>query len=189
MQDYDRFVALSTLTPQAAAAQRRAVFLAAPRFAVIETDGGRALRDSLEQQTYTRYILSDLSRRAEADYYLFLPGEARLRPDALFRLAMAAGGGRELLYADEDALLRGRRCRPRFKPDFSPHTLLCHDYLGRGICVSRALLRTVGGWPGPDAARRYAFSLQAAALAERIVHCPSCCSACRRKRPAPIPAL
>lgn len=172
MQDYDRFVALSTLTPQAAAAQRRAVFLAAPRFAVIETDGGRALQDSLEQQTYTRYILSDLSRRAEADYYLFLPGEARLRPDALFRLAMAAGGGRELLYADEDVLLRGRRCRPRFKPDFSPHTLLCHDYLGRGICISRALLRTIGGWPGPDAARRYAFSLRAVAMAERIVHLP-----------------
>ena len=172
MEDYDRFVALSMLTPQAAAAQRRAVFLTAPQFAVIETAPGRRLKASLLQQTYMNYIHSNLARRVAADYYLFLPGEARLRPDALFRLAMAAGGGRELLYADEDALLRGRRCRPRFKPDFSPHTLLCYDYLGRGICVSRALLRTVGSWPGPDAARRYAFSLRAAALAERIVHLP-----------------
>ena len=172
MQDYDRFVALATLTPQAAAAQRRAVFFAAPRFAVIATSRGRALGASLGEQTYTKYVLSDLSRWVEADYYLFLPGEGRLQPDALFRLAMAAGGGRELLYADEDALVRGRRCDPRFKPDFSPHTLLCHDYLGRGVCVSRALLRAAGGWPGPDGARRYAFWLRAVTLAERIVHLP-----------------
>ena len=172
MQDYDRFVALSVLTPEAAAAQRRAVFLAAPRFAIIVTEAGRGLRDSLKRQTYTRFILSDLSRRPEADYYLFLPGGARLRPDALYRLALAAGGGRELLYSDEDILIHGSRCRPRFKPDYSPHTLLAYDYLGRGVCVSRALLLAAGDWPGPTAARRYGFWLRAAALAERIVHLP-----------------
>ena len=79
MQDYDRFVALATLTPQAAAAQRRAVFLAAPRFAVIVTSRGQALGASLKEQTYTKYVLSDLSRWVEADYYLFLPGEGRTR--------------------------------------------------------------------------------------------------------------
>lgn len=172
MQQYDRFVALATLTPEAAAAQRRTAFLAAPQFAVVETEPGRALRDFLEQQTYARFVLSDLSRKVEADYYLFLPGTARLSPDALFRLAVAAGGGRELLYGDEDVLLRGRRCDPRFKPDYSPHTLLCHDYMGRGLCVSRSLLRASGGWPGPDAAGRYAFTLRAAALADRVVHLP-----------------
>lgn len=172
MEDYDRFVALAALTPQAAADQRRTVFLAAPRFAVIETAPGRRLKTSLLQQTYTNYVRSDLSRRVAADYYLFLPGEAQLRPDALFRLAAAAGGGRELLYADEDALVHGRRCRPRFKPDFSPHTLLSYGYLGQGFCVSRTLLRVAGGWPGPDASRRYAFSLRAAKIAERIVHLP-----------------
>ena len=172
MQDYDRFVALSTLTPQAAAAQRRAVFFSAPRFAVITTGKGWALRDSLAQQTYTNYILSDLGHGPRADYFLFLPGHARLAPDTLFRLAVAAGGGRELLYADEDALVHGHRCHPRFKPDFSPHTLLCGDYIGRGFCISRALLFALGGWPGPDAARRYAFTLRAATLAERVVHLP-----------------
>ena len=172
MQDYDRFVALSALTPQAAAAQRRAAFLAASRFAVIRTDRGRALGDSLKQQTYTNCVLSDLSHKPQADYYLFLPGRACLAPDALFRLAVAAGGGGELLYADEDTLVHGRRCQPRFKPDFSPHTLLSYDYLGRGLCVSRALLSVCGGWPGPGGARRYAFALRAAKLAGRIVHLP-----------------
>ena len=172
MEDYDRFVRLATLTPEAAAAQRRAVFLAAPRFAVVRTEPGSALEDSLQRQTYTNFTLTDLSRRVSADYYLFLPGEARLSPDALFRLARAAGGGRELLYGDEDALVHGRRCHPRFKPDWSPHTLLSHDYLGRGLCVSRSLLLAVGGWPGPDAGRRYAFTLRAAGLADRIVHLP-----------------
>ncbi len=172
MQDYDRFVALSTLTPEAAAAQRRAVFLAAPRFAVIQTSRGRGLGDALKAQTYGRYILSDLSHRPEADYYLFLPGDAQLAPDALYRLVVAAGGGRELLYADEDALIRGRRRDPQFKPAFSPHTLLGRNYLGRGICVSRSLLRAVGGWLGPGPVRRYAFSLRAAALADRVAHLP-----------------
>lgn len=172
MQDYDRFVALSALTPQAAAAQRRAVFLSAPRFAVIQTEPGRALEDSLRRQTYDRCVLSGLDRRVDGDYYLFLPGDSELRPDALFRLAAAVGGGRELLYADEDVLLWGRRRSPRFKPDFSPHTLLAHDYLGRGVCLSRPLLSACGGWPGPTAACRYAFWLRAAALAERIAHLP-----------------
>jgi|GEM_PF-1811076 len=174
MRDYDAFVALSTLTPQAAAAQRRAAVLAVPRFAVVQTDRspGKPLRASLGAQTYPRFLLTDLARRVAADYYLFLPGDARLAPDALFRLAATAGGGRELLYADEDALLQNRRCRPRFKPDFSPHTLLTQDYMGRGLCVSAALLRVVGGWPGPDASRRFAFSLRAAALADRAVHLP-----------------
>lgn len=172
MEDYDRFIQLATLTPEAAAAQRRTVFLAAPRFAVIETDAGRALGASLAQQTYRNYILSGLSRRVDADYYLFLPGAARLAPDALFRLAMAAGGGEELLYANEDVLLHGRRCRPRFKPGLSPHTLLSYDYIGRGLCVSRALLRNLGSWPGPDAARRYAFTLRAVSRAARVTHVP-----------------
>ena len=170
MEDYDRFVALAKLTPEAAAAQRRAVFLAAPLFAIIETEPGRRLHVSLKEQTYPHFICSDLSRRVEADYYLFLSGEAKLSPDALFRLARTAGGGAELLYADEDALVHDRRCHPRFKPDYSPHTLLCHDYLGRGLCVSRKLLRACGGWPGPFAKDRYAFSLRAMALADRVTH-------------------
>ena len=172
MEDYDRFVAMTALTREAAAAQRRAVFLAAPRFAVIQTDEGRALGASLLRQTYKHFTLSDLARRPEADYYLFLPGRARLSPDALFRLARTAGGGQELLYADEDSLAKGRRCAPRFKAAFSPHALLARDFLGRGVCVSRALLSVAGGWPGPDAARRYAFWLRNASLADRIVHLP-----------------
>ena len=172
MEDYARFVAMTALTREAAAAQRRAAFLAAPRFAVVETAPGKALRASLQRQTYGRFLVSDLSRRVEADCYLFLPGGTQLRPDALFRLAMATGGGRELLYADEDVLIGRRRDRPRFKPDFSPHALLCGEYIGRGFCVSRALLDAAGGWPGPAAQRRYAFTLRADALADRIVHLP-----------------
>ena len=172
MLDYDRFVALSALTAEAAAAQRRAAFFAAPRFALIQTAPGGALARSLKAQTYPRYVLSDLSRRPEADYYLFLPGGTRLRPDALFRLAARAGGGRELLYADEDEFSRGRRRDPKFKPDFSPHTLLSCDYFGRGVCLSRSLLLALGGWPGPGPARRYGFWLRAAALGARIVHVP-----------------
>ncbi len=187
MQDYDRFVAMTTLTPQAAAAQRQAVFLAAPRFAVIRTDQGRALGDSLKQQTYTNCVLSDLSHKPPADYYLFLPGGTRLAPDCLFRLAAAAGGGRELLYADEDALIRGRRSRPQFKPDFSPHTLLSYDYMGRGGCVSRSLLSAAGGWPGPDAARRYAFWLRAVASAERTEHLPFMLFSLPPQAPCPDP--
>lgn len=187
MQDYDRFIALATLTPEAEAAQRRAVFLAAPRFAVMATSPGTNLGDSLKRQTYTKYALTDLSRRVWADYYLFLPGEARLSPDALFRLALAVGGGRELLYADEDVLMKGRRCRPRFKPAFSPHTLLSHDYIGRGFCVSRPLLQASGSWPGPDAAHRYAFTLRAAFLAARVVHVPFVLFSLPPEKPSPDP--
>ena len=91
MQDYDRFIALSTLPPEAAAAQRRTVFLSAPQFAVVQTEPGQALEASLKQQTYTRYVLSDLAHLPNADYYLFLPGTARLSAAAARRSASIQG--------------------------------------------------------------------------------------------------
>jgi GT2 family glycosyltransferase len=38
----------------------------------------------------------------------------------------------QLLYSDEDSLTRfGRRVEPRFKPDWSPHLLRSHNFIGR----------------------------------------------------------
>ena len=172
MEDYQQYIRLSTLTNRAAQEQRRTRFFPSPRFVLVQTEPGGTLQASLQGQTYRNFVLTDLSRRVEGDYYLFLPGEGRLQPEALFRLAMGAQGGADLLYADEDVRIGNRRTRPAFKPDYSPHTLLCRDYLGRGVCLSRWLLKRLGTWPGPGPGERYACWLKAAELSCRVEHVP-----------------
>ncbi len=61
------------------------------------------------------------------------PGDALAR-DALEQVAQAVSEHPDihLLYGDEDSLTRfGRRVEPRFKPDWSPHLLLSHNFIGR----------------------------------------------------------
>jgi O-antigen biosynthesis protein len=61
------------------------------------------------------------------------PDDALAR-DALEHVARAVGEHQELqlLYGDEDGLTRfGRRVEPRYKPDWSPHLLRSHNFIGR----------------------------------------------------------
>jgi O-antigen biosynthesis protein len=61
------------------------------------------------------------------------PGDALAR-DALEQVAQAVSEHSDvhLLYGDEDSLTRfGRRVQPRFKPDWSPHLLRSHNFIGR----------------------------------------------------------
>jgi GT2 family glycosyltransferase len=61
------------------------------------------------------------------------PGDALAR-DALEQVAQAFSEHPDvhLLYGDEDSLTRfGRRVEPRFKPDWSPHLLRSHNFIGR----------------------------------------------------------
>ena len=72
--------------------------------------------------------------RADETFVAWLnPGDALAR-NALEQVAQAVSEhpGVHLLYGDEDSLTRfGRRVEPRFKPDWSPHLLRSHNFIGR----------------------------------------------------------
>lgn len=81
----------------------------------------------------------------------------------------------ELLYSDEDQLdARGARCRPLFKPDWSPDTLRSHPYLGQLLVFRRTLFERIGGCRTEfDGALAYDFMLRASEQARAIVHIPA----------------
>jgi GT2 family glycosyltransferase len=71
---------------------------------------------------------------ADETFICWLHPDDALARDALEQVAQAFSEHPDvhLLYGDEDSLTRfGRRVEPRFKPDWSPHLLLSHNFIGR----------------------------------------------------------
>jgi len=51
----------------------------------------------------------------------------------------------DFIYSDEDRLdSNKKRCNPRFKPDYSPDTLLSFNYIGYVTCIKKNLIKKVG---------------------------------------------
>ncbi|MCK6488900.1 MAG: glycosyltransferase family 2 protein [Planctomycetes bacterium] len=91
------------------------------------------------------------------------------------RLAVMAGQpGADLVYGDEDRIdAGGRHGRARFKPGWSPETLLGGNYLGRALAVRGDLWIKAGGWEGDGGeAAFFACVQRCAAAAGRIGHLP-----------------
>jgi GT2 family glycosyltransferase len=71
---------------------------------------------------------------ADETFVAWLNPDDALARDALEQVAQAVSEHPDvhLLYGNEDSLTRfGRRVEPRFKPDWSPHLLRSHNFIGR----------------------------------------------------------
>lgn len=127
------------------------------------------LLDSLERQTYSRWVLKvgchDVEPRALDDVLAGHPkAEVQQRSlagtvvgDDSWLVVVAAGGvlapntlfefaskviDHDILYADEDRITgAGQRSNPCFKPQWSPELFRCRDYL-TGLFAMRASLAT-----------------------------------------------
>ena len=161
--------------------RRTATALAAtPAFGIVvlgESEGDRydASVSSLRAQVYPHWSLVR-DGTATGDFVLYLDAGDVLAPEALFAFAVeiARDDSIDIVYADEDDIdSGGARSNPHFKPDWSPETLLSHDYIGRAVAYRRAslgeavsLLVTFG------AAARYDLTLRASESARAIAHVP-----------------
>ncbi len=80
----------------------------------------------------------------------------------------------DLIYFDED-LLSGdgrERFHPWFKPDWSPHLLLCANYLMHA-CYRRTLILDAGGFdPRTDGAQDWDLEFRCVERTQRIAHIP-----------------
>ena len=114
---------------------------------------------------------------AQGEFVAFLDQDDTLAPHALWEVAcaIAATPDCDLLYSDHDLLsaVDGQRCRPLFKPDWSPELLLSANYLAH-LTVSRlSLLRHVGGFdPQLDGAQDWDLFLRLSEHARKIIHLP-----------------
>jgi GT2 family glycosyltransferase len=115
--------------------------------------------------------------RAQGDYVTFLDHDDLLAPHALAAAAVeiAATPSLDLLFSDEDQIVRGRRASPYFKPGWNPDLLLSQNAVCHLAIYRRALVTAVGGLrPAHDGSQDYDLALRAAAdlPASRVRHIP-----------------
>ena len=113
---------------------------------------------------------------AQGQYIGFMDNDDELAPNALYEVVKAVNSDPtiDFIYTDEDKITdKGVRFDPFFKPDFSPHLLLSHNYITHFVAVSSALLDEVGGLNSRfDGSQDYDFVLRATEKAHRIHHIP-----------------
>jgi GT2 family glycosyltransferase len=141
--------------------------------------------DARDPATLVNAALADPDLRS---LVVFLDAGDRLAPDACFRIAdtVATDPLIDLVYWDDDVVSGGRRLDPRFRPSWSPETLLGANYLGRSFAIRRRVAMGLAGLTeglGDDT--WWDLLLRADLTAERVARVPRVLSHLRR-RPEPI---
>jgi GT2 family glycosyltransferase len=110
-------------------------------------------------------------------YVAFLDHDDTLAPFALSSIvqAIVERGEPDMLYSDEDKLdgATAHRTDPFFKPDWSPHVLMSHNYITHFLCIRKELVDSLGGLRSDfDGAQDYDLVLRCSERTSRIVHIP-----------------
>ena len=113
---------------------------------------------------------------ATGDFVALLDNDDELAVDALYHVAAAISGNRDvdLLYSDEDKIdAQGRRYDPQFKPAWSPELMLSYNYINHFTVVRRALFESVGRFrQGFEGSQDHDLLLRIAERTDRVVHIP-----------------
>ncbi len=116
-------------------------------------------------------------RLADGEFVVMLDHDDLLTPDALNQMAAAilAHPDLDFLYSDSDLTDHdGLTCyNPLYKPDWSPETLLCANYITHLSVVRRELLERLGGLnPAYDGAQDWDLFLRIGEATAKIYHIP-----------------
>jgi GT2 family glycosyltransferase len=121
-------------------------------------------------------VIRQAISKASGEFICFLNNGDVLSRAALCSIAECLQEDRtaDVFYADEDFVdITGERCRPVFKPDWSPDLLLSLNYTGRFITVRSAILRKLGSLRiGSIGSLSYDLMLQLSETTDRIRHIP-----------------
>lgn len=111
---------------------------------------------------------------ATGEFIGLLDHDDLLVETALYHVAKALDQNHTLdvIYTDKDHVLEnGRRVDPYFKPDWSPHTILSHNYMIHFLVFRRALLQQIGMLRKEyDGAQDYDLVLRLTEKTNRIEH-------------------
>ena len=113
---------------------------------------------------------------ADGDFIAFLDHDDVLAPFALYEIVKAINENpdAEFLYSDEDKITeKSERFSPYFKPDFSPETLECNNYITHFVALQKSLIDKIGRLNHQfNGAQDFDFVLRATENTQNIVHIP-----------------
>ena len=113
-------------------------------------------------------------KMATGDFIGFLDHDDLLSQDALFEIVKNINENKDVdfLYSDEDKINEKHiRFEPYFKPDFSPETLECNNYITHFVVVKKKLIDEIGLLDSRfDGAQDFDFVLRATEKSKKIVH-------------------
>ncbi len=132
----------------------------------------RLLTENCGISRNTNAVIPDVT----GEFVGLLDHDDTLAPFALFEVAEALNRepDADLLYSDEDLLDEaGHRWHPRFKPAWSPETLLGSNYITHFLVIRASLLRELGGLRSEfDGSQDHDLALRAGERARQVVHIP-----------------
>jgi GT2 family glycosyltransferase len=113
---------------------------------------------------------------ATGEFVALLDAGDTLSPDALFEVAAVVDGPprADVVYSDEDQVVRGKRTAPSFKPDWSPERLLSSNYIGRLAAIRREAAGAAGGFREHAADPEWDLLLRLSRSAARFRRVPRC---------------
>jgi len=110
------------------------------------------------------------------EYIGFLDHDDLLSQDSLFEVVDVINKNMnvDFIYTDEDKIdEQGNRFDPYFKPDFSPETLECNNYITHLVIVKKELLDKVGTLNSKfDGAQDFDLVLRITEKTKNILHIP-----------------
>jgi len=130
--------------------------------------------------------LNEAFKIATGEFIGLLDHDDVLDRASLYYVAKALNGNPHLdvIYTDRDHIDdNGMRCDPYFKPDWSPHTILSHNYVIHFLVVRADLLKDAGGFRKEfDGSQDYDLILRLPEKTAHIAHIPRVLYSWRRHR-------
>ena len=113
-------------------------------------------------------------KMATGDYVGFLDHDDILSEEALFQVIKVINQDlkTDFIYTDEDKIDENyERFEPYFKPDYSPETLECNNYITHFVVVKKEIIEKIGKLNSEfNGAQDFDFVLRATKVANKIKH-------------------
>lgn len=129
-----------------------------------------------EKKIYLWETLNSVICKVNGKYIVLMDNSVFVKQDALYEMIKALNKDSkiEMIYTDNDVLnFKGKRCKPNFKSDFAPDTLLSNNYIGKFSLLRKDSVTQIGGFrPKYTSAMDYDLYLRLVETTNHIIHIP-----------------